>query len=60
MAACGRITAGFGTVVYTVLYQSVLNGLSTGRTPEFAGMPESQWPELLRLWMADLGYLKRH
>ncbi|GAA3247526.1 HAD-IC family P-type ATPase [Pseudonocardia petroleophila] len=29
------ITAGFGTVVYTVLYQSVLNGLSTGRTPEF-------------------------
>ena len=31
----------------------------TGRTPEFAGMPESHWPELLRLWMADLGYLKR-
>ncbi|MBW0114539.1 HAD-IC family P-type ATPase, partial [Pseudonocardia abyssalis] len=28
------ITAGFGTAVYTVLYQAVLNGFSTGRTPE--------------------------
>ncbi|MHA6779983.1 HAD-IC family P-type ATPase [Pseudonocardia saturnea] len=28
------ITAGFGTAVYTRLYQAVLQGLSTGRTPD--------------------------
>ncbi len=31
----------------------------TGRTPEFASMPESRWPELLQEWMRDLGYLKK-
>jgi endo-1,4-beta-xylanase len=31
----------------------------TGRTPEFARMPESRWPELVREWMQDLGYLNR-
>jgi acetyl esterase/lipase len=31
----------------------------TGRTGEFAKMPESKWPELLQEWMRDLGYLKR-
>lgn len=31
----------------------------TGRTADFAGMPESRWPELLQAWMSDLGYLKR-
>ncbi|HYZ83445.1 MAG TPA: alpha/beta hydrolase [Bryobacteraceae bacterium] len=31
----------------------------TGRTPEFATMPQARWPELLRDWMNDLGYLKR-
>ncbi len=30
----------------------------TGRGPEFAGMPEAMWPDLLRAWMADLGYLR--
>jgi len=29
----------------------------TGRTPEFASMPEARWPELLHDWMNDLGYL---
>ncbi|QOY90176.1 alpha/beta hydrolase [Paludibaculum fermentans] len=31
----------------------------TGRTVEFEGMPEARWPELLRAWMEDLGFLKR-
>jgi acetyl esterase/lipase len=31
----------------------------TGRTPEFAKMPEAKWPELMEAWMRDLGYLKR-
>ena len=31
----------------------------TGRTSEFAKMPESHWPELLREWMGDLGLLSR-
>ena len=31
----------------------------TGRTAEFAAMPESRWPELLHEWMHDLGYLNR-
>ena len=30
----------------------------TGRTPEFGNLPEARWPELLRAWMTDLGYLK--
>lgn len=29
----------------------------TGRSAEFAGMPESRWPELMREWMRDLGLL---
>ena len=29
-----------------------------GRSPEFAQMPQSRWPELLHDWMGDLGYLK--
>lgn len=32
----------------------------TGRTPEFATMPESRWPSILQAWMKDLGYLTRH
>ncbi len=31
----------------------------TGRTADFAKMPESRWPELLHAWMSDLGLLKR-
>jgi acetyl esterase/lipase len=31
----------------------------TGRTADFAKMPESKWPELLQEWMRDLGYLKQ-
>jgi acetyl esterase/lipase len=31
----------------------------SGRTAEFAKMPESKWPELLQEWMRDLGFLKR-
>lgn len=30
----------------------------TGRTAEFASMPEARWPDLLRDWMGDLGYLR--
>jgi acetyl esterase/lipase len=31
----------------------------TGRTADFAKMPESKWPELLQAWMEDLGFLQR-
>jgi endo-1,4-beta-xylanase len=29
----------------------------TGRTPDFATMPEARWPDLLHDWMKDLGLL---
>jgi endo-1,4-beta-xylanase len=30
----------------------------TGRSAEFAGMPESRWPGLMQEWMRDLGLLR--
>jgi endo-1,4-beta-xylanase len=31
----------------------------TGRTPEFAGLPVSVWPDRLRDWLRDLGFLPK-